>query len=813
MTPPAQTTTAPADTTAARVRELTALDFRVFPARTKTQPCIKEWPEKATSDPEAAAKLFKQFPNGRVSIYTGTYRDGALLVIDIDPPKCERPASLGAEVKGTALAKAVARELIKKYELPNTRAHSTPSGGLHLIFKVPAAITGKAHALGRGIDTRSDRQQIHFGDNYSHIAGTPSEPADATEALIAACAGTKTAAAEQHLTKAQRETPLVDLDQPYDIARAIDWLKKDAPPALEGQGGEYRTLLIAMDLRDQFALSEPTAYDLMLEHYNPRCEPPWEPEDLQTKVSNAWKYARNAPGTNHPQAQFKPNTLDGAEQWDAKTIREKIKTGDFELAAKADPAGAERVEQAWDLLHIVPEEIGQVREIVQRAKLANVEPHALDKLFGNCAYVASLNQIVRDVPPSELADLPKGTPSFEFLDVGAFHNKFAPNQFEGKPASKVWMAWPKRRDYDRTVFLPGQRTARGNYNLWRGFSYEPAPAIDWGSQRGRDAVAAWREHLLENVAQGNQDHANWITAWLAHIVQKPAEKPQIALVLRGGKGVGKNAVLERVGELFGRHFVVADDNRYLVGNFNRHLEHCLFIVFDEAFWSGDKKAEGRLKGLITGTDHIIEPKGKEAYKARNLTRVAIIGNEEWLVPASDDERRYAVFDVGEGRKQQARFFREMREGMEADNGAGYRLLLRYLLDFDLSLADLDQGPSTQALIDQKHQSLGLVQSWWLACLHAGSIVSADFEGWPDLIETDRLRHAFFRYVNEHRMGRTWLPSPVQIGRDLRKCAGIVAKNARRGELWAKLYVIPPLDECRNRWEGRIGGAVNWGSED
>jgi hypothetical protein len=89
------------------------------------------------------------------------------------------------------------------------------------------------------------------------------------------------------------------------------------------------------------------------------------------------------------------------------------------------------------------------------------------------------------------------------------------------------------------------------------------------------------------------------------------------------------------------------------------------FALDEAFWSGDKQAEGVLKDLITGRDHVIEHKGKEPYSVANKTRVVIIGNEDWLIPASHDERRFAFFDVGDGRKQDRAFFQSMREGMEA----------------------------------------------------------------------------------------------------------------------------------------------------
>src|SRR5262249_45615909 len=131
---------------------------------------------------------------------------------------------------------------------------------------------------------------------------------------------------------------------------------------------------------------------------------------------------------------------------------------------------------------------------------------------------------------------------------------------------------------------------------------------------------------------------------------------------KGAKGTGKNSLVEQgIGRILGPHFMATADRRFLVGNFNGHLENLLGLALDEAFWSGDKQAEGILKSLITSNVHTIEHKGKEAYSVANLVRIFILGNESWVVPASHDERRYAVFDVGDRNKQDTKFFTQMRE--------------------------------------------------------------------------------------------------------------------------------------------------------
>src|SRR5205814_10488368 len=56
--------------------------------------------------------------------------------------------------------------------------------------------------------------------------------------------------------------------------RARHYLAKIAP-AISGSGGHAQTLLAAEHLVRGFNLDEETAFALLWNFYNPRCEPPW----------------------------------------------------------------------------------------------------------------------------------------------------------------------------------------------------------------------------------------------------------------------------------------------------------------------------------------------------------------------------------------------------------------------------------------------------------------------------------------------------------------------------------------------------------
>jgi hypothetical protein len=199
----------------------------------------------------------------------------------------------------------------------------------------------------------------------------------------------------------------------------------------------------------------------------------------------------------------------------------------------------------------------------------------------------------------------------------------------------------------------------------------------------------------------------------------------------------------------------------------------------------------------------------------NLTRVVIISNENWVVPAALDDRRFAVFKVGNGRKKDKKFFRSMREGMEA---GGYAHLLRYLLDFDLSGVDVDEAPNTQGLVDQKLASLRGPERWLADVLAAGEISGGTFGavGWDEDGLTIAKTQAHEHYVNRSKRNYGEF-RPVDDSHFWPMITAMIPQ-VKLPRLWEKdgarkvqvrKAVFPPLEECRKAFAATLGGVVNW----
>ena len=635
------------------------------------------------------------------------------------------------------------------FKFPETLTQDTPSGGCHLIFRNPAPVRQSVGAIGRGIDIRSRGGYI-VGPG-SQISGKTYTLRDgdlrlAPTWLIERCSATNI---NDPANALECQKIIRSFNSKHSVDRALHYLEHQAPHAQEGQGGDTVTFQVAAKLKD-LGLNEDKCWQLML-NWNEKCQPPWTPEELLIKVRNAYKYGENEVGSEASETVF------------------------------ADVVGEPDI----------PEE-----------GIADEPPEGpMAKLNSEYAFVIAGggHHIIWETKDA------KGNHHLAHLNELTFHRKHASDTIQvgdGKPepVTKLWMRSKQRRSYDGFVFRPEQETPANLYNLWRGFAVKPCEG-----EPNHESLAMFLEHARENVCGGDEKLFRWLIGYFAHLIQKPWEKPLTALVFRGKKGVGKNALVDRIGHLLGGHYLSTPDRRYLVGNFNGHLENCLLFTLDEAFWSGDKQAEGVLKSVITGQTHNIEHKGKEIYSVDNCTRVVILGNENWLVPATHDERRYAVFQVGDGRKQDRAFFEQMRVGMEK---GGYAHLLKYLQAFNLSGLEINEAPKTKALLEQKEESLEPVDAWWLNCLKDGQI-SEDVE-WPQEIPCSTVRHSFIQYCREKQI-RSRLPDTRVFGRRLHDLAGeaLHRNRKREGAELLNMYKFPTLLEARTAWDKHIGHQTDW----
>lgn len=356
-----------------------------------------------------------------------------------------------------------------------------------------------------------------------------------------------------------------------------------------------------------------------------------------------------------------------------------------------------------------------------------------------------------------------------------------------KPLGKYWLDSTLSRKYHQVVFDPSYcAVTDADYNLWKGFAYEPKKG-DW---------SLFKQYLLDIICSNNQKYYEALLEWMAFCVGKLSLLPEVAVVLQGGEGIGKTFFATQLGKLFGNHFVKVVNPTQVTGNFNSHFEQAIVVLVDEAFWAGDKKGDGVLKSYITSESIEIEHKGIDRYTRKNHMRMIFASNNEWVVPAGIDARRYFVLKVSEARKQDNAYFEAIKTQLM--NG-GYEAMLYDLLDKAKDLPDRPlHAIVTEAQFEQKLHSCPVV-SLWFKYLSEGMI--AGYYEWHEAIP-DGTEYADYKRTSPN--GRL---EPIQFGMRLKKIRGACEKttgyNSNTGRR-VHSHKLPPLTVCRKRFTEQFG---------
>ncbi|QQN74711.1 primase-helicase family protein [Croceicoccus sp. YJ47] len=467
-------------------------------------------------------------------------------------------------------------------------------------------------------------------------------------------------------------------------------------------------------------------------------------------------------------------------------------------------------------------QIERARAEVEEPMLARLNAdHAVIMSYGNACRVVSWQP--SEVDPNRQEMVVQSFADFKnrYLNVRVQTGQTKEGNPVYSPAGKWWLEHPLRRQYRSVVFLPNEEVDdRFEYNLWRGLAVQPR-AGEWPLLR----------ELIEDVlAAGDRDAAKYLLNWAAYSVQHPERRAEVAIVLRGGKGTGKSTFGRLMSRIFGQHGTTIASSHTMTSNFNKPLHDCCLLFADEALARGESKAEGIIKSLITEPNIMIEPKGVDPFPSRNRLKVIIASNDEWVVSASADERRFAVFNVSPDKAfppgspetdERVQWWIKLNE--EIDNG-GLEAFLHDLMAMDLGNwhPRLDV-PQTVALREQKIKTLKPMEEWLLDVIEAGIIpgqapTGAELnvrssngrdrrDGLPgpqDTSERDR-RDGCAGLYDLLRQSSPALRnvSDARLGAFLREWGFENYKHQQAGDYW-RGWAFPPLADLRRRWRKAFG---------
>lgn len=249
----------------------------IFPCRADKTPYTKNGVLDATTNIAQIEDWWAEYPGAGIGLdVTGA----GLMVLDYDPGSDRREVERSVG------------------DLPKTGlTQRTPRGGLHEFYEVRQGelVANSVSKIAPKVDVRGFNGYVLLPpsrtNDGSYSWESNGRPAYRSDDLLRA--------ANVAREKSQdRDEWIIKPDLPENVERCIAWLTKDAKIAIEGQGGDATAYATAAMCKS-FGISPELALDLMWQHWNPRCVPPWSSDEwdhFERKVENGYSYNTSPPG-------------------------------------------------------------------------------------------------------------------------------------------------------------------------------------------------------------------------------------------------------------------------------------------------------------------------------------------------------------------------------------------------------------------------------------------------------------------------------------------------------------------------------------
>lgn len=573
----------------------------IFPikALAKFPPCIKRNLEDASNDPAQIAAWVEQF--GAVN-WGVALRKSKLMVADVDTNPAK--GKVGQKTyDGLDLA----------YGWPETETTYTPSGGYHKIYEGWAADNHPAHimalgenGLGRDVDV----------PNYLLIPGCTFE--DGTSyttnglAAVRAPAWMYDVIAESKSKTGKRNAIadageiVVELDQDRNVATAIDFLINDAAPSIQGSNGDANLLRAAYYLKD-LGISQALGAQLLNEHFNPRCQPPWDLDDLEKKMAGAYTYAKlSKVGGKTAEADF------------ADDVPEPI-----------TPMGIYDIPSGKYI--ITPQEVEKAaaKRATDQAADAFIPVDAKDRIWtrqqvcDEIVYVSTLERFIWRKDPSVA------------WKVGGFDNKFG-YIGRGKLSKSLFEARKNTiRRPDRMIYKPTlPEFVNGSWNQWRPSSIIAEPGD----------TSLFDQHVTYLFPDPVE--RNHLLNWMAGVLQQQQVKPMHALLLLGRiPGTGKSFVIRVLAALVGESNWQALTQDILASGFTGWATRTKFVTVEELRAVQKTEISKKLHPWITQREMTVNEKNLPTFVIDQCIAFAFMSNKPDAIELDNGDRRYLVLET------------------------------------------------------------------------------------------------------------------------------------------------------------------------
>ena len=301
----------------------------------------------------------------------------------------------------------------------------------------------------------------------------------------------------------------------------------------------------------------------------------------------------------------------------------------------------------------------------------------------------------------------KGAQKLNMLDIGGFKLLTAPYQYDvpvfdkkgnvvdnnKKSVYDKWIKDTARRSYKELLFYPKIIENKDYYNIFKGFNVEQQILPSY--QYNGEAVERFLD-LVSCICGGDQESIEYLLNWAAHLIQKPEERPLVAILIKSVEGVGKDTFREYLEKIIGSDYVFTTDKMdSVIGNFNPNIGNKLLIQINEAKSFDAHSSAAALKHLITTPTIEVNQKNVKSYKLDNYARLLLFSNECNVINVTAEDRRYVIIKSGNKRDQD--FYQSLYNDLADKNVI--KSVFDYLILRDISQFKFTKRPINKAYTD------------------------------------------------------------------------------------------------------------------
>ncbi len=265
-----------------------------------------------------------------------------------------------------------------------------------------------------------------------------------------------------------------------------------------------------------------------------------------------------------------------------------------------------------------------------------------------------------------------------------------------------WGCDEDQRTYYTYNYYPDASMCPKNiYNLWQPFPILKTP-LDLEVDTSK--IYAFIETLLGECAE-------YVLNWFAHIVQKPAKKTEVCILLYGAQGCGKSTIGEYIlRKIIGLDkMIITSKADKMFGRFV-NSQGKLLAVLNECSGKDTFNICDILKDAITMTTTEQEKKGVDAVSVTDYTNFIFTTNNINSVKIEEGDRRFMPIEINNVLKNNVSYFKELYADL--DNDKIMRKFYEELINRDLSKFNPSRNrPETELMIDMKTMNKNCIKDF------------------------------------------------------------------------------------------------------